>query len=135
MNVDDSTLKALLASLNMRQSRHELISSNIANSETPGFKAKRLDFENALARALDIEKENSLITGNKKHFNVGGGGFDTLQPELYEDPNGIVSEDGNTVDRDAEMALMAQNKILYDAAIQLMNKKFGLAKYILNNEN
>ena len=134
MNINDQTLKALAASLNFRQMRQELITSNIANAETPGYKTKRVDFEAVLQRAIDIDKQQSLNTEDKKHFNVGGGGFDNLQPELYEDPNGIVSEDGNTVDRDQELALMAENKVLYDATVQLLNKKLGLMKYIVTSE-
>ena len=134
MNIDDSTLKALAASLDLRQARNEIITSNIANAETPEYKAKRLDFEDALANALDIEKMKTLKRSDKKHFNVGGGGFDSLEPTVYEDPNGVVSEDGNTVDRDQELALMAKNRLLYDAAVQLLNKKLGLIKYTIQNE-
>lgn len=134
MNVDDPTLKSLAAALNFRQMRHELISSNVANAETPGYKAKRIDFEEALAKALDIEKQNSLNTENKEHFNVGGGGFDNLEPSVYEDPNGVVTENGNTVDRDQELAMMAKNKIMFDTTVQLINKKLGLLKYIVTNE-
>ncbi|MFZ8933509.1 MAG: flagellar basal body rod protein FlgB, partial [Bacteriovoracaceae bacterium] len=49
MDIEDKTLKALATSLKFRQMRQELISSNIANAETPGYKAKRIDFEEALA--------------------------------------------------------------------------------------
>ena len=134
MKIDDSTIKALAASLDFRQMRAELISSNIANAETPGYKAKRIDFEEALARALDIDKLQQLNTSDKRHFNVGGGGFRNLQPEIVEDANGVVSEDGNTVDRDREMSLMAENKILYDASVQLLNKKLGLMKYAVSSD-
>jgi flagellar basal-body rod protein FlgB len=55
MNIDDKTTQALAASLKYRQMRQELIASNIANAETPGYKAKKIDFEDALARALDTD--------------------------------------------------------------------------------
>ena len=134
MNFEDQTMKALATSLNLRQMRQELISGNIANAETPGYKAKRIDFENALARAIDLDRTQSLKGKDQRHFNVGGGGFDTLSPEIYEDPNGVVSEDGNTVNRDDEMARMAENKIFFDASIQLLNKKLGLLKYAVGSE-
>ncbi|MAW07232.1 MAG: flagellar basal body rod protein FlgB [Halobacteriovoraceae bacterium] len=134
MSFDDKTIDALATSLNFRQMRQEIISSNIANSETPGYKAKRIQFEEALARALDVDGQNGMNTNKKEHFNFGGGDISSVSPEIYEDPNGEVSENGNTVDRDKEMALMAENKILYDAAIQLLNKKLSLKKYILNSE-
>lgn len=134
MRINDKTVQALLASLNFRQMRQELISSNIANAETPGYKAKRIDFEDALARAIDLDGQQSLKTNSEKHFNVGGGGFNNLEPEVYNDPNGIVSENGNTVNRDEEMALMARNKILFDASVQLLNKKLGLMKYAISSD-
>lgn len=134
MNVNDTTLKALAASLNFRTMRQELLSSNIVNSDTPGYKAQRLSFEDALARAIDIDNQQNLQTDDVQHYNVGGGGFANLQPEVYENPNGVVSEDGNTVDRDAELAEMAENKILYDATVQLLNKKLGIMKYAISSE-
>lgn len=134
MNVNDKTLKALAASLNFRQMRQEVISSNIANADTPGYKAKRVDFEAALARALDVDGEMKMKTGDDEHFDVGSGGFDNLEPDIYEDSNGVVSEDGNTVDREQELAKMAENRILYDAAVQLLNKKIGLMKYTISND-
>ena len=57
MNIDDKTMQALAASLKYRQLRQELIASNIANAETPGYKAKKIDFE----------KTNSII---EKQFNI-----------------------------------------------------------------
>ena len=134
MQVQDKTIKSLAAALNFRQMRQELISSNIANAETPGYKAKRIDFESALARALDVDGQQQLGTTDSRHFDVGNGGFSNIQPEIYDDPNGIVAEDGNNVDRDKELALMAENKIMYDAAVQLLNKKLGLLKYAVSAE-
>ncbi len=134
MKIDDNTLKALAASLNFRQMRQEIISSNIANANTPGYKAKRIDFEAALARALDIDGNLAMKSDDKKHYDVGSGGFDNLKPEIYQDPNGVVSEDGNTVDREQELAKMAENKILYDAAVQLLNKKLSLMKYAVQGD-
>jgi flagellar basal-body rod protein FlgB len=133
MKVDDPTMQALVASMKFRKLRQELIASNIANAETPGYKAKKIDFEEALARALDTDDQLKMKTTDSQHFNVGGGGFNNLQPEIYEDSNGIVSPDGNTVDRDQEMADMAENKIMYDATVQLINKKLGLLKYAIGS--
>ena len=59
MNVNDKTLKALASAIKFREMRQEIISSNVANSETPGYKAKRLDFESALPPLTDINFEQS----------------------------------------------------------------------------
>lgn len=134
MDVNDKTLKALTTALNFREMRQELISSNVANANTPGYKAKKLDFEEALARALDVDGQMKMNASDERHFNVGSGGFNNLEPEIYDDPNGVVSENGNTVDVEAEMARMAENKLMYDALVQLINKKMGIMKYAITNE-
>jgi flagellar basal-body rod protein FlgB len=134
MKIDDVTIKALAASVKMREMRQELLTSNIANAETPEYKAKRLDFEEALARAINVDNSLSLKTMDERHYDVGGGGFNNLQPEVYNDYDGVESEDGNNVDRDKELALMAQNKILYDASVELLKRKLSLLKYTVNSE-
>ncbi len=134
MRLTDRTMKAIESSLRFREMRQELINSNIANAETPGYKAKRLDFEKALARAIDVDRQMAMNMDDPRHFDVGSGGFSNLKPEIYEDPNGIVSEDGNTVDRENEMVRMSENKILYDAGVELLNKKLALLKYAINSE-
>lgn len=134
MDVNDKTLNALTTALNFREMRQELISSNVANANTPGYKAKKLDFEEALARALDVDGQMKMNATDGRHYNVGGGGFNNLEPEIYDNPNGVVSENGNTVDVEAEMAQMAENKLMYDALVQLINKKMGIMKYAINSE-
>lgn len=134
MDVTDKTLQAMTTALNFREMRQKLISSNIANANTPGFKAKKMDFEEALARALDVDGQMQMNASDGRHFDVGNGGFNNLEPEIYENPNGVVSEDGNTVDVEAEMAVMAENKLMYDSLVQLINKKMGIMKYAINSE-
>ena len=134
MDVNDKTLKALTTALNFREMRQELTTSNIANANTPGYKAKKLDFEEALARALDVDGEMRMNVTSDRHHNVGTGGFNNLEPEIYDNPNGVVSENGNTVDVEAEMAQMAENKLMYDALVQLINKKMGIMRYAINSE-
>ena len=134
MNVNDKTLQALAAAAKFREMKQEIISSNIANQEVPGYKAKRFEFEKALARVLDVDGELTMKAEDGKHFNVGGGGFESLAPGVREAANGVVSEDGNTVDVQEEKALQAENKVMYDALVQLMNKKLGLMKYVINSE-
>lgn len=134
MDVNDKTLKALTTAVNFREMRQELISSNVANANTPGFKAKKMDFEEALARALDVDGQMQMNVNDGRHYNVGNGGFNNLEPEIYDNPNGVVSENGNTVDVEAEMAQMAENKLMYDALVQLINKKMGMMKYAINSE-
>ena len=134
MEVENETIKALATSLNFRQMRQKILTSNVANAETPNYKAKRIDFEEALAQAIDLDKTLNLKTEDGRHYSVGGGGFSNLRPTVYEDANGVMSDDGNTVNKEDEMAKMAENEILYDASIQLLNKKLSLKKYTISSE-
>ena len=135
MDIKNSkTVQTLAAALKMREMRMEVIASNIANAETPGYKAKRLDFEDALQRAIDVDGNLSMKSQDGRHFNVGSGGFNNLEPRVYEDPSGVVSPNGNTVNREQEMVRMQDNRLMYDAAVQLLNKKLGQMKYVLSTE-
>ncbi len=125
----DKTTSALGTSLNMRLMRQNVISSNIANHETPGYHAKKLDFEEALARALDIDGLRGMSTSSGEHFSVGGGSMAKMRPDIYENPEGAINNDGNTVDLEREMASLTENSIMYKAALQLINKKLAALRY------
>jgi flagellar basal-body rod protein FlgB len=125
----DKTTNALASSLALRQLRNNVTSSNIANAETPGYHAKKMDFENALARALDMDGANGLTTSSPEHFAVGGVSVAKTRPDIYEDPEGQVNNDGNTVDLEKEMSALSENAIMYKSALQLINKKMAALKY------
>lgn len=125
----DKTTQALGAALNMRLLKHNVISSNVANAETPNYHAKKLDFEEALARAVDLDGMRGLNTSSPEHFALGGRGPSSVGPDIYENPEGAVNNDGNTVDLEKEMSALAENTIMYKAALQLINKKLAALRY------
>lgn len=129
-NLFDKTTDALATSLAMRQIRHNVTSANIANAETPNYHAKKVDFEDALARALDLDGNNMLTTSHNNHYSVGG--RQPVEPGIYENPDVAVNNDGNTVDMEKEMSALAENSILYKSALQLINKKMAAMKYVIN---
>lgn len=124
----DKTTRALGAAVNLRQTRHNVISSNVANAETPGYQAKKLDFESALSRALDFE-DASPSASEPGHFATGPGAISRVKADIYENPDVSVNPDGNTVDLEREMSSLAENSIMYKAAVQLINKKMASLKY------
>ena len=126
----DKTLSALNTSLDMRLLKQNVISSNIANAETPGYKAKKLDFEAALSRALDIEGKGKMHASDGKHYLVGQGPVANVRADVYDNPDVNMSNDGNTVDLEREMAQLASNSILQQAATRLISKKLATMKYV-----
>jgi flagellar basal-body rod protein FlgB len=133
----DKTTNALGTSLNMRLLRHNITSANIANAETPGYHAKKLDFEDALQRALDIDGMRGIATTHSEHFPLpnGPGQPASVRPEIYENPEGAINNDGNTVDLEKEMSNLAENTVMYKAALQLINKKMAALKYAVGEGN
>lgn len=124
----DKTTNALATSINMRQIKHNVTTSNIANAETPGYHAKKIDFEDALARAIDLDGLRGMSTTSGDHITVGGKSA-KVRPDIYENPEGAVNNDGNTVDLEKEMSALSENAILYKTALQLINKKMAALKY------
>lgn len=124
----DKTTRALGKSLDMRLLRQNLINSNIANAETPGYAAKKLDFESSLSRALELEDSvvgsNGLIEGASGRSMV-----DNVKADVYDNPDINHSNDRNTVDLEKEMVGLAENTVMYKAAVEMIKKKLGTMKY------
>ena len=97
-----------------RSYRQEVISSNIANMDTPGYKAKEALFEKELNSRL------KLTATNPGHLSKSPG-----QP-LYKtvnDPYSRIGNDSNTVDIDREMMKLSQNQLLYNASAEIITRK------------
>jgi len=125
----DKTTHALGAAIQFRNLKQGIINTNIANAETPGFKAKKLDFEEALSRAVDINGLGKMSVDHAEHFPVNGNSISNVRADVYENPDITMSNGGNTVDLEREMSDLAENSIVYKAAIQLINKKLAGMAY------
>jgi len=101
---------------------HEVIASNIANAETPGFKAKEVSFQSLLSSYVD-NIDMARPSNNKDYLD--------FEPEVVEIKNGKIKRDGNTVDLDAEMVKLAQNQMRNFEAIQLLRKKGSMLSYAI----
>lgn len=110
--------------LAFRAQRAEVLANNIANADTPNYKARDMDFSAVLAAQADKSKNGTfaIATTNTKHIEVDGvGGMDgTL---LYRTPS-QPSLDQNTVDGQVETANYAQNSVGFQASFTFLNNKF-----------
>lgn len=125
----DKTTDVLASAASNRLLKNNVISANIANAETPGYKSKKMDFEQALARQADLEGLRKISSSHSDHIAVGGSISAGVKAEIYDNPDVATSNDGNTVDLEKEMTLLKENQIQYKAAIQLINKKLAALKY------
>ncbi|MBI3228627.1 MAG: flagellar basal body rod protein FlgB [Burkholderiales bacterium] len=107
--------------LNLRAQRQQLLASNIANADTPNYKARDIDFGATLQGVL----AGTLPQLNKTSANHLNGNADTGPggaPLLYR---GVQqgSIDGNTVDMDVERTQFADNALRYEASVTLLNSQ------------
>jgi flagellar basal-body rod protein FlgB len=125
INKLDKELNFHHQALSLRAARQELLSGNVANADTPNFKAKDIDFASVLHEKLSLTtnlNKVSLNTTSPAHINSAAQGAfgDNI---LYRVPL-QPSADGNTVDMDMERTRFADNAIKYDASITFLNTEF-----------
>jgi flagellar basal-body rod protein FlgB len=128
----DKTTDALAASLDFRSLRQNVTASNIANAETPGYHAKVVEFEDSLDRAIRLQGMSKVNGADPDEIAIGENAIAKVSPDVYDNPQAAVTNDGNTVDLEQEMANLKENTIIYKAALQLMNKKLGALKYAIS---
>jgi flagellar basal-body rod protein FlgB len=109
----------------LREKRSELLADNIANADTPGFKAKDLDFQTALANAR-TRQTSAMNRTHEKHFEIS---TQTRQEVKFRNVEQTDTGDGNSVDIHRERNAFSQNSMEYQAALNFLNGKIsGLRK-------
>jgi flagellar basal-body rod protein FlgB len=117
----DAMFRFQQAALNLRAARQELIASNIANADTPNYKAKDIDFASALQGALSGSGEKLQVSATSPQHLAGTTGESVMgAPVLYRKPL-QPSADGNTVDMDVERAQFADNALRYEASVKFIS--------------
>lgn len=122
MRIFDKTTELLENMLDLRSKRHNLILSNIANQDTPHYRAKDLSFASELKSAVQSDGGNLMITSPR---HIGGGGpFSNIEGRIITKPSKTIGIDQNSVNIDQELANLAENSIMYDATAQIIGSKF-----------
>ncbi len=117
-------------SMDLRSQRHSLISSNIANAETPEYKAGKIEFEDELRRAVPQKNQMNLKTTNGKHLSFSTK-IEDIKPRVVLETTDNLRADKNTVDLDKEFVSLSKNKLMYDVSAEIISRKFsGLLKAI-----
>lgn len=105
----DSTMKILEKLLDVTAYRQRILTSNIANADTPGYRAKDIDFQRELDSAMKSDSK-------------------TMSYTIYEPMTTLPNRDSNTVNIEVEMAKIAENSLTYTAATQLLTMKLRMMK-------
>ena len=104
----------LFEQLNFRGERQKVISSNIANINTPNYKTKELVFEDELKNSITNNSLQMTAT-NSRHMTNVNSSLANSNPKLMEVENLEEQNDGNNVNIDTQMGEMSKNKVLFDA--------------------
>jgi len=124
----DSTLALMGHSLDRLSETQQVIGNNIANVDTPQYRAKTLSFEASLESALSAPESLALTRTHAGHLEPGAPAL--LEPQIVERPNLNERVDGNTVDINQEMVELVETGLKYRAVAQLASKRLALLKAI-----
>jgi len=116
----DDALNFHQTALNLRAQRQQLLASNIANADTPNYKARDMDFKAALAGAMAPANDGlALATTHATHLQIQS--TDPVQASIGYRTAAQGAVDGNTVDMDVERAAFAENALQYEASVTFIN--------------
>jgi len=117
--------------LRLTSQRQQLLASNIANSDTPNFKARDFDFSAAIKDAMNHSMPTSameMAQSNSLHLNPDNG---LASKYGFLRKNTQNNQDGNTVDMDVERVAFTENALRYEAAISFAHEEIkGLASVV-----
>ena len=122
----NQTLNFNAQALLLRSERTRVLASNIANGDTPHYKARDFDFRSALLQATAPTSAASgvrapLARTDGAHMNTSGASTSAASPTLLYRTPALPSLDANTVDMDMERAAFADNTLRYEASLRFIN--------------
>lgn len=128
--------QVLEKSLNAASMQHQMISNNISNVNTPGYKRAEVVFQSKLEQALGMKDKNylPLMMTHRNHFDVVPNiSLEKVEPEIVVNNETSLRPDENNVDIDAEMAKMAENTAYYSSIAQLTSLKLGMLQGVISD--
>jgi flagellar basal-body rod protein FlgB len=138
INLFDKTTNLLHRGLDLRTAKHQATTSNIANQDTPFYKAKEMDFKKAIRDFIPPPMDIPMSTTHKAHFALTmklslsapqhipvGGHPRGAESYIGESQDKTTRLDQNNVNAEREMAQLAENNLMFNATTQLISGKFA----------
>jgi len=114
--------------MKIRSQRAEVIAGNIANADTPKYKAKGMDFNKAMKQA-SLQQQMGMSRTNSKHFDIRTELNNNVDFRIPDQPD---TGDGNTVDVQVERNLYLENSLEYQAGLQFLNGKIQALQKVIS---
>lgn len=123
--------------LKVHERRAEVLAGNLANADTPGFKARDVDFKAALQQINGASDSSRVRTTHASHLNSAGTSANKIDQVLGEMKYRIPSQpsiDGNTVDPLKEKSAFMENALMYQTSLKFLSDKVKHIKSALKGE-
>lgn len=119
----DRTMTGLTKAMDLSFKRNDALAANIANAETPQYRAVDLTFGKELERAFGDSQESVMRT-DSRHLDVG----QNQSARYVQDNSSLTKPDGNNVDVDLQMGRLSDNSGDYAMAARLIKRQIGLIR-------
>lgn len=119
MRIMDAVMEGLARALDLRGERQRVLAQNVANADTPGYRAREVDFRAAMEAAFAERAEKGAVPEPEAGQR---------QMPVINDPAGVVREDGNSVDLDRQMVKLSANAMSYRVLSRILARKFDLIR-------
>lgn len=123
-SIFDQTLTGLNKAMDLSWRKNKALSANVANAETPEYRAVDMQFGKELEQAFNRTADQVITRTDSKHLDVTADSSAQYVPDL----SGVTKADGNNVDIDQQMVALAQNSADYANAAQLIRRQIGLVR-------
>ncbi len=121
--LQDSTLTAMGNYMNRLSKRQQIVASNVANIDTPGYKTKDISFHATMGELL-MQGATPMKASRPEHLAMGEWSFAPLEPEVFEVAGLPSRPDKNNVDIDKEMLKLGETSFGFSMMTQLLRAKF-----------
>jgi flagellar basal-body rod protein FlgB len=125
----------LTRSLDALAVRQRVTANNVANVDTPGFKASEVRFENVLQQALDQRAGLQFVMArtDNEHMLAGGASALDLRPDIIQQTGTSLRNDANNVDIEQQMALLAETNLRFNAVSESLSRRFAMQRLIASD--
>ncbi|MEK5445287.1 flagellar basal body rod protein FlgB [Paenibacillus sp. FSL R7-0331] len=121
--------------LQVLNARHQAIAENIANADTPNYKKKTVEFEEQLRRVINSgsQQELDVRRTHDKHISIRDTGAPVIPYKISRTSDTAMNNNGNNVDVDQEMAILAQNQLMYNYMADKVSGHYTKIRDMLQN--
>ena len=128
------TQQLLELSMRVRGARHEILSANIANVDTPGYRPRDIDFGSIMRSSAEMDDSSAGTREQQMERLLNSLDLQTAiyEPALPDNRHGEDRLDGNSVGLDQQIALLNENSLSYETSLTLMSRMLAKLRYVIS---